>query len=163
MVSLNQKFERNNYMQKYLNKIKTIFSLIIFLSSILFAQTDYHRWEAKDISYEIQTETADSINNSSSIIGGLKFIYSFFISDLDGDNCPFNPSCSHFFVEAVHETNIFTGALMFADRFTRDTNLYKSLSQYSFHKSGKLNDPVYKYVLDENIIVEKALQKYSAR
>ena len=48
--------------------------------------------------------------------------YWILISDVDGDNCPFSPSCSSFFVESVKETNIFQGTLMFADRLTRDTN-----------------------------------------
>ncbi|MFH1196754.1 MAG: membrane protein insertion efficiency factor YidD [bacterium] len=142
------------------------FLMFILLSSTIFSQTDYHRWGAKEISYEIANdhpEEADSTEKVFSILSGLKFMYSFFISDLDGDNCPFYPSCSHFYVDAVNGTDFITGTLMFADRFTRDTNLYKSLAQYSFHKSGKLYDPVYKYMLDENVIVEKVLQKYSVK
>lgn len=131
-----------------------IFLLIfIFCASLLNAQTDWVRWEAKSISYEIQNRTSEE--NSTRISSGLgagtasvfRNIYKFLFSDLDGDNCPFHPSCSAFFVESVNETNLIQGAMMFADRFARDINFFK-LNKYPLHKSGKFFDPAYNYSLN---------------
>ena len=137
--------------------INILFSLL-FISITATAQKEYTKWKAIDVSYELgeiqkkkydwETGALDEI-----IMSGLKNIYYFTISDLDGDNCPFYPSCSNFFVSAVKQTNIFQGALMFADRFTRDTNLFKSFNQYPYLKHGKLFDPVEIYTLRKNIKV----------
>ncbi len=81
-------------------------------------------------------------------MGSLKWGYSFFISDHDGDNCPFYPTCSEFFVQAVRETNFFQGFFMFADRFTRDTNLLKGMKHYPLHVSERFYDPVCNYKLE---------------
>ena len=130
--------------------------VIILLSGIIInAQTDWERWSAADVSYEItQPEKpnyrVDNSSVGSFLLTGLQSTYGFFISDVDGDNCPFYPTCSTFYVESVKETNFFQGTLMFADRFTRDTNLFKSKSHYPHHQSGKLYDPVNNYTLDFN-------------
>ena len=97
---------------------------ILVFCSVLFAQPDWHRWQAKDVSYEVSTlqDKSHEVDNSGFsmlLLSGLKTGYYFLISDLDGDNCPFYPSCSAFFVESVRQTNIFQGPLMFSDRFTR--------------------------------------------
>jgi putative component of membrane protein insertase Oxa1/YidC/SpoIIIJ protein YidD len=130
------------------------FYLILFLLNNLLvtAQTDGKRWEAKQVSYELTSSsiTNDSLNTSNrhnSVISIVRDCYSFLISDLDGDNCPFTPSCSDFFVQAVEETNIFTGMLMFADRFTRDLNLFKVYSDYPV-RLGKFYDPPDNYTLN---------------
>ncbi|MBU0475828.1 MAG: membrane protein insertion efficiency factor YidD [Bacteroidetes bacterium] len=85
--------------------------------------------------------------------------YSFLISDLDGDNCPFYPTCSSFFVQSVNETNIIKGTLMFADRFTRDSNIFKSRSHYPKHISGKLFDPIQNYLLTDSTIIFHSREK----
>lgn len=126
--------------------------IIIFLTAgLISAQTELRRWEAREINYELASHNhIDSLKekqtNSGSLLSLLHQCYSFFISDLDGDNCPFTPSCANFFMEAVDETNFFKGILMFADRFTRDLNLFKVYSDYSI-KSGKFFDPPYNYTL----------------
>lgn len=138
--------------------MKLTILLVIIFSGALFAQPDWERWEAREISYEVdqipdKTYEFDHSGFTMFMISGLKNAYYFFISDLDGDNCPFTPSCSAFFVEAVRETNPFKGALMFADRFTRDLNLFKSTSHYHIHPSGRFYDPVSNYTLIESNII----------
>ncbi len=128
------------------------FYIFLFSCSLLSAQVDRQKWEAKQVSFQLPSFSESELTQGSSasigILKSLKSVYSFFISDLDGDNCPFSPSCSNFFIDAVKETNLFSGTLMFADRFTRDMNIFKSNSHYSLHKSGKYFDPVYKYTLN---------------
>ncbi len=137
-------------------KLFTLFIFLVFTYTA-FAQHDWQRWQAVKTSYEIKTfKTRDyQIDNSnieSIVITNARNLYYFFISDLDGDNCSFYPSGSMFFVEAVKKTNIIKGTLMFADRFTRDTDFFKSLNQYPVRVAGKLFDPVYNYMLDKSRI-----------
>lgn len=129
----------------------------MILSTHLFAQVDWEKWEAADISYELKSIDKknyefDTGSLSGLLMSSMKNIYYFTISDLDGDNCPFHPSCSNFYVSAVKQTNIFKGTLMFADRFTRDSNLFKSRNHYKFYSHGKFHDPVEIYTLKENVI-----------
>jgi len=126
--------------------------IIIITANILCAQTDWVKWEAAEPSYEIPVsqERNFRVDNStigSLIITGATKIYHIMVSDVDGDNCPFYPSCSEFFVEGVKSTNLFQGGLMFIDRFTRDINFFKSRNKYPLHVSGKLYDPVVNYTL----------------
>ena len=141
-----------------------IFIILVILCVSISAQTEYDRWGVAETSYEVKEPTGKSYNfdNSSIVMLGLstlKNTYYFFISDLDGDNCPFSPSCSTFFVEAVKHTNPIKGALMFADRFTRDLNLFKNTSQYHLHSSGKFYDPVVNYDLDSETISFEPINK----
>jgi len=132
--------------------MKKLLYIIILFSSISFAQAERQKWEKKDVSYLLPIiKYEDDLKKNNSF--GVKFLstlkkgYSKIISDYDGDNCPFSPSCADFFVQAVGETNILTGILMFADRFTRDMNFLKSSTHYSIHKSGKYYDPPQNYLL----------------
>ena len=135
--------------------MKKILIIAVFFSVCLQAQTDWERWEKLDGDSKIQNYDKKVIKpaKESSFLSILKDSYSFFISDLDGDNCPFYPTCSAFFVHAVHETNILKGTLMFVDRFTRDSNLFKSKSHYAYHISGKLYDPIENYLLSDSSII----------
>ena len=135
--------------------MKTFLLLIIFCIQ-LSAQNDWERWEEAEISYELKPVAKknyefDTDSFGSLMMSSMKNIYYFTISDLDGDNCPFYPSCSNFYVSAIKQTNIFQGTLMFADRFTRDTNLFKSRNHYKYYSHAKFFDPVEIYTLKENI------------
>ncbi len=135
-----------------------IFCLLMFSFYQLYSQTDWKKWEAKEINYAIksssqideQTESDKSSQKSLGIkiLSGLRSIYQYTISDLDGDNCPFYPNCSHFFIESVGQSNIFTGSLMFADRFTRDLNPFKKVERYFRISKGKYFDPSHNYALN---------------
>ena len=137
--------------------MKIIFIVILISTSIsINAQTDWQRWSANEVSYELpQFEKKDySFDRSgfiTSTISVFKNTYYFLISDLDGDNCPFHTTCSNFFVQSVKTTNIFQGSLMFADRFTRDLNLFKK-GNYPYSKNGKYYDSVQNYKLLQNEI-----------
>lgn len=137
------------------------FSLITFLflfvvSSI--AQTDWQRWEKSEPSYIKETNNLKRDysyqNNSLSYIFSKTLInaYWILISEVDGDNCPFHPSCSSFLVESVHETNLIQGALMFFDRFTRDSNPVGREEHYPIYKEYRFYDPPTLYTLDKNKI-----------
>lgn len=126
--------------------------LILIFSFSLFAQTDWQRWQKTEIKYP---EKIDIAERNYSINGGDPFefllkasavTYWFFISDVDGDNCPFDPSCSSFFLESVKASNLVEGTLMFADRFTRDINVFNR-SNYRVTKNRRLADPPEKYLL----------------
>ena len=136
--------------------MRILFFILAITTNILVAQVDWNRWEKAEVDYSLTTKGDDGNShqrNTSSILGTLKRGYSFFISNLDGDNCPFYPTCSTFFVESVSETNILKGTLMFADRFTRDSNLFKSHEHYPTHISGRLYDPIMNYTLEDSTII----------
>jgi len=124
--------------------MKTLF-FILTLAAFLFAQTETSHWKGKQISYEIPIKK-NKLSQTDGFFAALSKGYKFLISDYDGDNCPFQPSCSLFFVQSVKQTNIFQGFLMFADRFTRDLN-YFNRGNYPKLKNGKLYDPPGKHVL----------------
>ncbi len=138
------------------NSIVKICCLIFFVQSFLVSQVEKERWEKKETDYrkKIELKRRDYSFNSENIgqfiVKSFANAYWFFISDLDGDNCPFSLSCSNFFVESIKQTNPFQGTLMFFDRFTRDTNIFGRSRNYSFDKNGKLYDPVSNYLLDES-------------
>jgi putative component of membrane protein insertase Oxa1/YidC/SpoIIIJ protein YidD len=116
---------------------------------------DWQKWSKADYSYIIpgQNLTGRNYSLSGENFGGkiLKTFadaYWFFISDVDGDNCSFKPTCSSFFVLAVNKTNLVQGTLMFADRFTRDLDLFK-LNHYPRVEDGHFYDPVDLYTLNK--------------
>ena len=125
---------------------------------VLFSQTDWEKWDKADISYEIHQDKAQrnfSIagDNAGQIILRTAAVgYWLFISDVDGDNCPFSPTCSSFFLQSVKETNIFQGTFMFADRFTRDMDIFGRRSHYPIAKNKHFYDPPTLYTLDKNKI-----------
>lgn len=135
--------------------------LIVFISlsaTVLYCQTDWVKWGKADISYTInkdfgKREYGIKGDNAGQIV--LKTVaagYWIFISDVDGDNCPFSPTCSSFFVQSVKETNIVQGALMFADRFTRDMDIFGRLAHYPISKNKHLYDPPSLYTLNKDKI-----------
>ena len=135
----------------------TLFLIIISFSTA-FSQTDWVKWEKVEYSYEKPNEYRHRVYSFEADHAG-EFIaksignaYWFFISDLDGDNCPFRPSCSFFLIQSAKETNLLQGTLMFFDRFTRDMNIYKGHDHYPRVKKGYYYDPITLYTLDEDKI-----------
>lgn len=141
--------------------MRLLLLFVTFFITPAFSQTDWVRWGKAEYSYQFEVEPGErEYSFSASGIGDFisKTIinsYWFFISDVDGDNCPFRPSCSSFFVRSIEETNIFQGTLMFFDRFTRDMNLVKGYDHYPRVKSGRFYDPPGLYTLNEEKIVFK--------
>ena len=139
--------------------MKKIFTvLLIFYTLCVYAQTDWVKWEKADLPYSKNNEHTKrdySIPGESFSEAALKSLasaYWFFISDVDGENCPFNPSCSGFLVEAIKETNLPQGTLMFFDRFTRDLNIFGRMNHYPRYGALHLYDPVDLYTLNEDKI-----------
>lgn len=134
--------------------MKLLLFLVTIFSFPAFSQTDWVKWEKADFSYQIENNLKDrTYSFAAEGVGDFiskTFIntYWFFISDVDGDNCPFRPSCSSFFAESIKETNIFQGTLMFFDRFTRDMNIVKGRNHYPRVSSGRFFDPPSLYTLN---------------
>jgi putative component of membrane protein insertase Oxa1/YidC/SpoIIIJ protein YidD len=111
------------------------------------------KWSKAEISYTIPVHNSHrnySYAGESVLSAVPKTVimgYWFLISDVDGDNCPFSPSCSSFFMESVKKTNIVQGTFMFADRFTRDMNIFNRAAKYPEILNGRYYDPPEKYML----------------
>lgn len=128
---------------------KLFLILLLAFSSHIYSQNEFVRWEKAAVSYTRTGKNHDERSSGKSETGILDiaaFTYRFFISDLDGDNCPFNPVCSAFFIRSAKTAGLFKGALMFADRFTRDINIVKT-DHYPFTRNFHLYDPVENYML----------------
>ncbi len=143
------------------------FKLLLILSFVygnLIAQTDWERWDADNSVFQLKgiqerDYSLDKSNVGMMALTALRDLYWFAFSDLDGDNCPFHPTCSSFFVEAVKKTNLLQGLLMFADRFTRDTNFFKGFNHYEIDETGKFFDPVDNYTLTGTYIRKQSYHK----
>lgn len=124
----------------------------------MLAQTDWVKWEKPEVSYFKKVElkkrdySISGENLSDVVIKSFTTAYWFFISDLDGDNCPFKPTCSRFLIDAIKETNPPQGVLMFFDRFTRDINIFNRTDKYPIYDSQHFYDPVSQYTLSESKI-----------
>lgn len=140
-----------------INKNLVLYLILLFNLSIL-SQTDWVKWEKSEPNYKISQESIQreydlSIDSPSDIfIKPLINAYWFFISDVDGDNCPFHPTCSSFLVASIKETNIFQGTLMFFDRFTRDTNIFGRSDHYPLYGKYHYYDPADLYTLNKKRI-----------
>jgi putative component of membrane protein insertase Oxa1/YidC/SpoIIIJ protein YidD len=138
--------------------MKFFFGLLILIPFLCYSQTDWQKWGKKVISYQFKSENSQrnySVNNNDPgdvFTGSLVKAYWFFISDVDGDNCPFRPSCSSFFLQAVKETNLIQGSLMFFDRFTRDMDISNRIGYYARTEDGHLYDPPASYRLNSALI-----------
>ncbi|MCU0345198.1 MAG: membrane protein insertion efficiency factor YidD [Ignavibacterium sp.] len=149
-------FQSNCSLGRELNHFIFVITVIVFFASFLaYPQTDWVRWEKSDPTYQIQEHYLEreynfSVESTSDII--VKPVinaYWFFISDVDGANCPFNPSCSSFLAQSISETNILQGTIMFFDRFTRDTNIFDRQEHYPKIGKNHLYDPVSLYTLNK--------------
>ncbi len=137
-----------------------IFSLlIIFLFPFaIFAQSENSKWGKADYSYQMPDKfehrdyTFKEKNPGRFILKSFLNAYWYFISDVDGDNCSFDPTCSHFFLLSVKETNIIQGSLMFFDRFTRDMDIFGKINRYPFSSNGHYYDPPSLYMLKKDSI-----------
>ena len=143
------------------NKFSAIkfFLLIIIISSLnLFAQSENSKWGKADYSYAVPDKfehrdySFNEKNPERFVLKSVLNAYWFFISDVDGNNCSFNPTCSHFFLLSVKETNIVQGSLMFFDRFTRDMDIFGKADQYPYALDGHYYDPPSLYMLRKDSI-----------
>lgn len=140
--------------------IRNSFVIILFFLFVvsLVAQTDWQRWEKVQPDY--LKSFYPSERNFSYAKSDLPYLliktlintYWIFISEPDGDNCPFHPSCSSFFLQSVEETNLIQGALMFFDRFTRDSNPVNREEHYPIYKNHRFYDPPKLYTLGKEKI-----------
>ncbi len=133
--------------------MKIIF-LFLILTSAAFSQTDWERWGKSNYSYQVKDNylqrsySLRGDNVTQVLVNSFTSAYWFFISDVDGNNCPFRPTCSSFFVASVKKTNLIQGTLMFFDRFTRDMDFVNRSYRYPEIQDGHLYDPVSLYELD---------------
>ncbi len=135
-----------------------LFFIILLSTASLLAQTDWEKWEKKDFVYAVHSENSkrnyslkyESI--SQFISKAVILSYWVLFSDLDGDNCPYHPTCSNFLLGGIRESNIVQGGFMFFDRFTRDSNIFFRSEKYARYKSGRFYDSYENYLLDESRI-----------
>lgn len=128
---------------------KIFLILLLAFSQHIYPQTENVRWEKAAVSYARTGSGHDaksSVKSETGLLDIAAFTYRFFISDLDGDNCPFTPTCSAFFIHSAKTAGLFKGALMFADRFTRDINIVK-IDHYPVTRQFRLYDPAENYML----------------
>jgi putative component of membrane protein insertase Oxa1/YidC/SpoIIIJ protein YidD len=84
-------------------------------------------------------------NPVSLVFGGGLFFYQKVISPQIVMGCAFNPSCSNFSKECVHEFGVVKGIFLSADRLTRCTRLSSiDFHPIMFDENKKVNDlPIY--------------------
>ncbi len=133
--------------------------IILFLSAAnIFGQTDWIKWGKASYSYQVKDNfqyrdySFDNKNAGRFLLKSFTNAYWFFISDVDGDNCSFSPTCSNFFVQSVEKTNIVQGTLMFFDRFTRDMDIFGKVGNYPRVPDGHFYDPPSLYFLSSDSI-----------
>ncbi|MHB1687731.1 MAG: membrane protein insertion efficiency factor YidD [Ignavibacteriaceae bacterium] len=130
----------------------------IISATITSAQTDWQKWGKANYSYAVKDEfqqrdlSFDAASPERFVLKSLLNSYWFFISDVDGDNCSFSPTCSNFFLQSVNKTNLVQGTLMFFDRFTRDMDIFKKYDHYPRVPGGHYYDPVSLYTLNKKEI-----------
>lgn len=140
--------------------MKLFFIFIIFCSALLYPQTQSEKWGKAENPYLIKQEYEKrdySLNEKNILAASAKLFvmgYWFFISDLDGDNCPFTPSCSAFLIQSLKKTNILKASLMFGDRFMRDANLFGRDEHYPYIVKRHYYDPPALYMMDRNEITK---------
>lgn len=138
--------------------MKVFLCFFILFPTIIFAQTDWQKWGKANYSYAVNDNfkkkelSFDAKNPGRFVLKSLLDSYWFFISDVDGDNCSFSPTCSNFFLQSVSKTNLFQGTLMFFDRFTRDMDFIAKLDFYPRVPDGHFYDPISLYTLNKNEI-----------
>jgi putative component of membrane protein insertase Oxa1/YidC/SpoIIIJ protein YidD len=136
------------------SKLTAILFSSLFITSA-FCQLENLKWQKAEPSYENPTKKTqreysfEADNPGEFILKSLTNAYWFFISDVDGDNCPFHPTCSTFFLQSTKEKNILQASLMFFDRFTRDMNIAKGLDHYPKFSDGHFYDPPQNYTLNQ--------------
>jgi putative component of membrane protein insertase Oxa1/YidC/SpoIIIJ protein YidD len=147
----------DNYLSSFLIFTVSFFALNVFTSSS-YCQLNDLKWQKADLSYEKETHdnkrdySFESENPGEFLAKSLANAYWFFISDVDGDNCPFRPTCSSFLIQSAKETDIFQAFLMFFDRFTRDMNIAKGHNHYPRVNDGYYYDPPQNYTLNQGRI-----------
>ena len=124
------------------------------------AQSKLDHWGKQPVVYvkqeKITAQNYSLIKNSvGETLSNLVILpYHVFISDVDGDRCPFHPTCSAFYMQACRQTNIVQGTLMLFDRLTRDANVIDRSEHYKYdRKTKRLIDPVSNYRLRDSLIV----------
>ncbi len=138
--------------------MKIIFIIFLLQAGNIFAQSDWVKWNKSNYSYQIKNNfqhrdySFDNKNVGRFLIKSLADTYWLFISDVDGDNCSFNPTCSNFFLQSVEKTNIVQGSMMFFDRFTRDMNIFGKADHYPRVSDGHFYDPPSQYLMKKDSI-----------
>lgn len=105
-----------------------LFTTFNFMSYSWAQEIEPLFWNKKDINY-IKEVVSDKVfyehSEEKSFIHLSFNLYKELISKFDGENCPFIPSCSEFFLEAYKRTNIINSILLLSDRFQREINPFK--------------------------------------
>jgi putative component of membrane protein insertase Oxa1/YidC/SpoIIIJ protein YidD len=135
-----------------------IFLPVLFCNNGILAQGNWNKWQKTKINYIVEVDlkerdySYENLSVDGVILKSAAILYWSFFSDLDGDNCPFHPSCSNFFIESSRQTNLVQGTLMFFDRFTRDASFAGRHKHYPLYINGKFYDPPGNYTLNPEFL-----------
>lgn len=108
-------------------------------------------WQPSTVDWSEELPVKKKFYELSGSVAEVSFIilvngYRLFVSEPDGENCPFDPSCSRFFIESLKQTNLFEAILLASDRLIRDTSFGNKHRHYHIDKFGKLIDPPSRYI-----------------
>ena len=138
--------------------MKIFIIIFLYCTVNIFAQNDWIKWGKANYSYQIKSMfqhrnySLDEKNSERFLLKSIVDSYWLLISDVDGDNCSFNPTCSNFFLQSVDKTNIVQGSLMFFDRFTRDMDIFGKVGYYPRVSDGHFYDPTSLYLMNQDSI-----------
>lgn len=141
--------------------------LFVLISAFsLCSQTDLNRWGKADFHYSREvkeskhTSSDEGTGIGNAVLKSAITVYWVTFSDVDGDNCPFTPTCSSFLLQSTRKTNLVQGTLMFFDRFTRDMNVFERFNHYPVIEKEKFYDPTELYTLKEEKTREALREMY---
>jgi len=140
-LSLRKLLCLKSFFGKYLN------FFIWIICGVAYGQ----QWKAVDVDYAEEMPVKKKYYEIKGDVPEIVFKvlvngYRLFISDPDGENCPFSPSCSRFFVEALGKTNLIEAVLLTSDRLIRDTSFDNKYKHYHIDRFGYLIDPPLRYI-----------------
>jgi len=139
---------------------------LFLLSDIIHPQQENSVWGFKKPDYnlhthEVKKEYTYSFDSPADFLTiPVIYTYWFAISEPDGDNCPFYPSCSSFLVEGIQSYGFFRGSLLFWDRFTRDTNFTNRKKKYPILHEHKYLDLPQLYLGEPPLYGFSSLEEY---
>ncbi|MBN1188044.1 MAG: membrane protein insertion efficiency factor YidD [Bacteroidales bacterium] len=136
-------------MNKQLQASKFFFFFLMFFCKSLFSQTvndllpyeSFSNSRLHSTSHEYITEKYRDDRPLQNILKGFHFFYKHFIASQDASKCPFQISCSNYFIYSIDTNGIFLGVLDGADRLLRCNGLSHDMYDLDY-ETGMLIDEV---------------------
>ena len=109
-----------------------------------------HNHDSKTVRPYIYGENSTAFqkaNPVNMVFGGLLFLYQNTLSQQFSANCLYNPSCSEFSKQCIHDYGILKGMFLSADRIMRCNRIAATGIHPLRIENNKVSDPVNFYVL----------------